>query len=157
MRSAKSKIQLEECQLTHKRFTRYIYAGIGLILLGIGGIGVVVPGLPTFMFWVFASLCFGKSCPALQRWIYRRPHFGPMVEQFVKDRTLSRTSKRRALIGMWLGMSGSMLVIAYTGGPAWVLLAIALSGIVATYWIKRGIATSDPDCFAPDNSQALRA
>lgn len=128
-----------------------------MFLLAVGGIGVVVPGLPTFMFWVLAALCFGKSCPALQRWIYRRHHIGPTVEQFVRHRTLSRASKRRALIGMWLGMSSSMALIVYTGAPAWVVLAIALSGVVATYWITRGIATSDPAYRVPDNAKAIRA
>jgi hypothetical protein len=102
----------------------------------------VVPGLPTVIFWILAAWCFNKSCPALQRWIYRRPRFGPVVEQFIEDRSLDQAMKHRALIGMWLSMILSSGVILYTGGQLWIVCTIIASGVFATIWITCWIKTS---------------
>ena len=125
------------------RLQRWCFASVGLMCLGVGGLGVVVPGLPTVIFWILAAGCFGRSCPALQRWVYRRPRVGPVIELFVTERKLTRASKQRALIGMWFGMTVSSLVLVVLDRPLWIVAVIAACGAAVSWWITRGIETAE--------------
>lgn len=57
----------------------------GLFLLGglsfaIGTLGLVVPLLPTTIFWIIAAWAWSKSCPRLQQRLYALPGAGPHVK-----------------------------------------------------------------------------
>ncbi|MBX2851219.1 MAG: YbaN family protein [Phycisphaeraceae bacterium] len=115
----------------------------GCVSLGLGGIGMIVPGLPTVVFWIVSAWCFGKSCPALQRWIYNRPRVGPMIEMYNEKHMMTAQSKRRALIGMWFGMSLSILILLLTAKPLWIPSIVAGCGAAVTWYILNRVATAN--------------
>ena len=76
---------------------------LGFLMLGLGGLGIVLPVLPTTIFWILAALCFARSDPKIRDWIYARPGVGPQVELFIEKGQMTKAGKRGALIGMAIG------------------------------------------------------
>lgn len=50
---------------------RIIYISVGLLCVGLGALGVVIPGLPTTPFLLLASWCFYHSSQRLQDWLLK--------------------------------------------------------------------------------------
>ncbi|MEM1109238.1 MAG: YbaN family protein [Planctomycetota bacterium] len=127
------------------RPVRWAYAAAGGVLLTLGGIGVVVPGWPTTVFWLVAAWCFSKSYPPLQRWIYSRPRVGPVIAEFLEHRRLSAPNKRRAIVGIWLGICISVAILIVVGYPLlWVSILPAIAACVTT-WLWWGVSSGEAD------------
>ncbi len=81
---------------------RLLWSTLGLACVGLGGIGVVVPGLPTTVFFIAAAACFARSSPKLERWVLGLPGVGAMV----RDHRAGLGMPRRAKV-----LACSMIVV----------------------------------------------
>lgn len=102
-------------------------AGYGFFVIGLAGL--VLPVLPTTIFWIAAAACFAKSCPAMQRRIFAWPGVGPAVEDFLTHGVIRPKSKLAAYLGMVLAAMILVLLsssIAVTGVGIGLILLGAL-------------------------------
>jgi uncharacterized membrane protein YbaN (DUF454 family) len=119
------------------RALRWLLWLAGSLSLGLGIVGVVVPGLPTTPFVLLAAACYAKASPRLHGWLREHRFFGPMVRDWETHRSLSRRTKRIA--------QGSMLVMVSVS--AWglrerpVLLGVVLLGAAIGAWVVARIPT----------------
>lgn len=118
-----------------RKYDLWIWRSLGFLLLGVGALGVVLPLLPTTIFWILAALCFARSDPKIRDWIYARPHFGEQVERFVEHGQMTPASKRGALFGISLALPAMTFVL----WQRWLLLAggVVLVLIGAAYVLSR--------------------
>jgi hypothetical protein len=56
-----------------------LLAAAGLLCVGLGALGAVLPGLPTTIFLILASYCFTRSCPWLEERLLRTRLFAPYM------------------------------------------------------------------------------
>ncbi len=120
------------------RLHRWLLAAVGVLLVGIGGIGVVVPGLPTTIFLIGASWCFARSCPWLEERLIRVPLFKPFLGSLDGQSQMPRRAVATTLALMWLAITISVLVISLGEGarPALAAVIVAL-GLVGTFFVVR--------------------
>jgi len=55
---------------------------LGLVFVGLGAVGVVLPVLPTTPFLLIAAWCFTRSSPTLARWLHDNRWFGPVLRDW---------------------------------------------------------------------------
>jgi len=51
----------------------------GFMAVGLGSLGIIVPGLPTTVFFIVAAWCFSRSSPRFEQWVLDLPKIGPLV------------------------------------------------------------------------------
>lgn len=125
---------------TTPRPLRWLLWLAGTLSLGLGIVGVVVPGLPTTPFVLLAAACYAKASPRLHRWLREHRFFGPMVRDWEEHRSLRKRTKRFAQVTM-------LVMVAIS---AWglrerpVTLAIVLiAAVIGAVWVAR-IPTREP-------------
>lgn len=97
---------------------RAIWIVAGLASVAIGTVGVIVPGLPTTVFFIVAAACFARSSPRLEAWILDLPRIGPMVRDHRAGLGMSRRAKGFACT--------SIIVFSTLGAIAIDALAVRL-------------------------------
>ena len=104
-------------------FVRYAYLTLGWVCVGLGAIGVVVPGMPTVVFLLVAVWAFARSSERFHRWLLAHPRFGPPVVDWRSHGVIRRRAKVAALLCMTLAI---VVLVGFTGFH-WALTA----GLVA--------------------------
>ncbi|MCP1110648.1 YbaN family protein [Ohessyouella blattaphilus] len=71
---------------------------IGLLGLGLGAVGAVVPVLPTFPFLMVAALCFARSSKKLNDWFLGTKLYKNNLESYVKGEGMTKKTKVKVMI-----------------------------------------------------------
>ena len=70
---------------------------MGLVAVAIGSVGIIVPGLPTTVFFIMAAWCFSRSSRRLERWVLDLPRIGPLVQDYRDGLGMVAAEPRTAL------------------------------------------------------------
>ena len=95
--------------------TRALYLAGGILCVGLGIIGIVLPVLPTVPFFLLAAFCFARSRPEWARRLYDHPRYGPAMRQWRDRRAIGRKAKLAALAAMAGGAVITWLTIGLAG------------------------------------------
>lgn len=102
--------------------------------LGLGLLGVVLPGLPTVPFILLAAWAAMRGSPRLHAWLLAHRMFGPMIRNWQQHGAVTRRSKLLAIGTMVL-----CAVIVFAFAPrAWMAwTATAIMAVVGTWlWLR---------------------
>jgi len=113
---------------------------LGFVCVGLGSIGVIVPGLPTTVFFLAAASCFARSSPRFEKWVLSLPGVGPMVRDARAGLGMPRRAKVAALTMIWVAIALSL--VALWGTPWAVILVVAL-GLIGTAYILWRVPTRE--------------
>jgi uncharacterized protein len=111
---------------------RLAYVLAGLLCVGLGGLGIVVPGLPTTVFFIAAAACFTRSSERLERWVLSLPGVGQMVQDHRAGLGMPRRSKLVAVASIVVFSGIAVVVLDAWLARAAVLVAAAVGVGVVT-------------------------
>ena len=115
---------------------RTVYKTLGLAAVGLGMIGIVVPGLPTTPFLLLALWFFSRSSPRLRGWLLSNRLFGRYLDDYRRGRGIPRRVKVYILAVMWAGMALCAVYVLQNWWLRALLLAVAVCVTVHICRIK---------------------
>jgi len=114
---------------------RTLWLGGGFVALFLGGLGAVLPMVPTTPFIILAAACFARGSPRCHRWLREHPRFGQVLREWEDHGAIRRRSKvwATALIALTGLVSAAMVPIAF----ARIGLATVLGAVLLFIWTRR--------------------
>ena len=113
----------------HARF-RWAWWLLAYVSLGLGIVGIVVPGLPTVPFVLLSAFAAARGSERLHAWLLAHRRFGPMIHDWQRHGAVSRRSKRLAI-----GTMALCAVVMFLTAPHWWMAATgtAIMTVVALW------------------------
>ena len=113
---------------------RPIWFTFGILCLGLGLIGVVVPLLPTVPFMLLAAFCFARSSERMHAWLVGHRIFGPAIADWQRSGAINPLGKRAATLSIVIVFSISVFM-----GLRPMLLgiqAVTLGAVLTFIWTR---------------------
>jgi len=120
------------------RAVRAGWFATGWVAVAVGSVGIVVPGLPTTVFFIIAASCFGKSSPRFEQWVLGLPRIGRMVADHRAGLGMPRRAKVAALTTMWVAIVFSCVLLR---DRLVIVAVVAVLGVVGSVYILWRVPT----------------
>lgn len=116
------------------RRSRWAWWLLAYLSLGLGLLGILVPGLPTVPFVLLSAFAAARGSARLRRRLLAHAQFGPMIRDWEANGSVSRRAKRVAI----LTMAASAILMLVLMPRIWMALpGIACMTAVATWLWRR--------------------
>lgn len=112
---------------------------LGFLALLIGGIGALIPIMPTTPFVLLAAACFAGGSPRLHKKLKETKYFGEFVQNYECKTGISKSVKAKAVIFLWL----TLCISAFIFHKPIVILILFIVGLAVTLHILL-IKTKNP-------------
>ena len=112
------------------RFKKLIFIILGLICLGLGIIGYVLPGLPGTIWLIIAAALFVRSSDRLYNFVVKNRLFGRQVSDFLKTGAMPLKAKIFSLGSMWTFTMISIFLTPYSWLFKIPILLLAIAGTI---------------------------
>ena len=118
---------------------RSVWFAVGWLAVAVGGIGVVVPGLPTTGFMIIAAACFARCSPRFEQWVLHLPGVGRSVADYRSGAGMPRRAKITAVSMMVVAISISVgLLLDSTA----VRVAVVVAGLIGIWYVVWRVPTA---------------
>lgn len=114
-----------------KALQQACWRGLALLALTLGGIGVIVPGLPTVPFVLVAAWAGGHGWPALEARLLAHPRYGPAIHRWRAHRAVPRKAKWLASFMMVFSVLGILLAPV----PVWLRWGLPVFLLLVAVWL----------------------
>ena len=89
----------------------------GMVSVGLGVIGIIVPLLPTTPFLLLAAACFIRSSERLYQWLMFHRTFGSYIRNYREHKAITIKTKVVSLVFLWATIGYSALIAV----DSWIL------------------------------------
>ncbi|MEO9575928.1 MAG: YbaN family protein [Tateyamaria sp.] len=136
-----AKPHMKDPSCARSKLALMLWLLIGIIALGCGAIGVLLPILPTTPLVILAAFAFAKGSPQLRRWLVEHRIFGPMIADWEGYGAIARQDKIFACCIMAASLFCSFLVGVR---PSVLIVQALILCAAATYVLTRPTADRTP-------------
>lgn len=113
---------------------RAAWFALGLLALGLGAVGLVLPLLPTTPFVLLAAFAFSRSSERWHAWLINHRIFGPLIENWQQHGAISTRAKAAAAVSMGLVFA---LSLALKASPTVLLVQAIVLSAAALFVLSR--------------------
>ena len=125
----------DQARPARSRVVRGIYAGLGVLFLGLGIVGIFVPLLPTTINVIIAAFFLFRSNDRMYQWLMANPRFGPVLRDYRAGFGIPRQTKVVAVTAVMVTFAVTILLAV---NSTWGRVAmIALAAAIVTYILSR--------------------
>lgn len=103
---------------------KFIWLTIGFVAMALGGVGVVLPVLPTTPFLLVASFCFAKGSDRFHNWFIGTQLYKKHLDSFVKERSMTLKTKLCILLPASFMLIIAMLMMQNVYGRIFIVFLI---------------------------------
>ena len=116
------------------KFRRGLYFVGGTVFLVLGGVGIVLPILPTTPFLLLSLACYLQSSQRMHHWMLNNRWFGSYLRNYTEGKGISLKAKLFTISLLWILISYSIFFVVNIVIVQIVLFVIALG--VSIHLIK---------------------
>jgi uncharacterized membrane protein YbaN (DUF454 family) len=113
-------------RMNGNKVIRILWLVLGLVCVGLGTIGIVLPILPTTPFLLAAAACFCKSSTRLYNWLIGNKWFGDYIRNYKEGKDIPMKTKIIALTVLWATIGVSNIFILSQLLPSSLVLPMQL-------------------------------
>jgi uncharacterized protein len=113
------------------RATRSGYLLLGLLCVGLGFIGYIVPGMPGTVFFIVALWAFQRSSPRLEQWLLNNRYVGPTLQDWRANKSMRPRTKVVAITAIWLCMA----LTVFLTQKLWLAIVLGITATALTYYL----------------------
>lgn len=124
---------------------RCAWVVLGLVCVAIGAVGIVVPGLPTTVFFIAAAACFTRSSPRLERWVLGLPRIGTAVSRYRAGLGMPARAKFWAIGMMIVFTSISIVVVDLLA----FRIGISIVAAIGVWYVSKRVPTTPLEALEP--------
>jgi hypothetical protein len=117
-------------------FPKPLLVSIGIVCVGLGSAGIVLPLVPTTPFLLLAAACFAKSSDRFYAWLLGHRRFGPVIRDYREKGGITRKTRAIALSLLWFSITLSAFTVLSSWIPRVVLFAIAAAVTIHLFSLK---------------------
>ena len=114
-----------------KILKKHLLISMGWFFIGLGGLGVILPILPTTPFLIIALALFSKSSPRFHQMLLNNDRFGPVLKEWEEQKTVSRQTKYKAFLLIIIAFSVSVAIVS--GRIQLQLLLVSIAAILMVF------------------------
>lgn len=92
---------------------KILYIIVGMLGVGLGFLGAILPLLPSVPFLMLALFCFGRSSEKLNTWFKGTQLYKQNLESFVQGDGMTKAAKRRVICTVTLVMGVSFCFMSH--------------------------------------------
>ena len=127
--------------MKNTKLIRGIYVSLGFFFTGLGGIGVVLPILPTTPFLLLALACFSRGSEKFSNWFKSTKLYKNNIEDFVSHRSMTLRNKIMILAFASTMLLFPLIFVDYL----WVKIVVICLYITKYYYFIFRIKTISPE------------
>ena len=120
---------------------KYLLYFSGLLFLGLGIAGYILPGLPGTIFLIISASCFVRSNDRMYRWVTEHRVFGKLIKNYLETGSMPVRAKVISVLFIWV----------FTGFSLWVpeygllfKIPITSLAIIGTWYILSRTSSRGP-------------
>ena len=111
----------------------------GYICVALGVTGILLPGVPTTVFFILALACFNQASSQLAARLTAHPRYGAALQQWQQCKAIPRQAKQWATLSMVL----SYLLLLALSPAIWLLCSVGtIKMAVISYILSRPSAAT---------------